>query len=185
LSFWKENTYFPLLMTASVPLAFFGGSLQLDDSIYRFILGVLLIFSTVRLLSSKQDVIETITPNKLAVIAVGMTLGFLSGLTGIGGGVLLSPLLILFKWSNVRQSIPIVAAFILINSLSGLAGWLFSGRHLLTFEGAFVTQALLIAFVGAILGSLWSQKYASNQSLRYVLVAVLLVAGGKMIASAV
>jgi len=184
-STWKENSYFPLLILSSVPLAFLGGSLQLDDSIYRFILGVLLIISTVRLLSSKQDVIETVTPNKLSVIVVGMTLGFFAGLTGIGGGVLLSPLLILFKWSNVRQSIPVVAAFILINSLSGLAGWVSSGRNLLTFEGTFVAQTLLIAFIGAILGSLWSQKYASNQTLRYVLVIVLLVAGGKMITSAI
>jgi len=184
-SSWKENSYFPLLILSSVPLAFFGGSLQLDDSIYRFILGVLLILSTARLLSTKQDAIETITPNKLPVIYVGVVLGFFAGLTGIGGGVLLSPLLILFKWSNVRQSIPIVAAFILINSFSGLAGWLFSGRQLLTFEASFVIQTLSIAFVGAILGSLWSKRYASNQSLRYVLVLVLLVAGGKMISSAI
>ncbi len=182
--FWQENTYFPLLITASIPLAFLGGSLQLDDSNYRFVLGLLLILSTLRLLSSKQNVVKTITPKKIHVVLLGVILGFLAGLTGIGGGVLLSPLLILFKWSNVRQSIPIVAAFILINSLSGIAGWLFSGRDLLTFEAPFILQTLLIAFFGAILGSLWSQKYASNQSLRYVLVMVLLVAGGKMIASA-
>jgi len=184
LSFWQEKTFFPLLIIASVPLAFLGGSLQLDDAIYRFILGVLLVVSTFRLLSSKQDTIGAILPSNLAIILVGMTLGFLAGLTGIGGGVLLSPLLVLLKWSNVRQSIPIVAAFILINSLSGLAGWSFSGRQLLTFEVSFIIQTLLIAFVGAILGSLWSQKYASNQTLRYVLVLVLLVAGVKMIASA-
>ena len=183
--FWKVQTFFPLLIIASVPAAFLGGGLQLDDSMYRFILGVLLILSTVRLLSSKQDVIEIITPKKFPVILVGLILGFLAGLTGIGGGVLLSPLLILFRWSNVRQSIPIVAAFILINSLAGLAGWLFSERDLLTVDGAFMAQALCIAFVGAILGSLWSKKYANNQSLRYVLVLVLLIAGGKMIASTI
>ena len=182
---WKQQSYFPFLMVASIPAAFLGGSLQLDDSIYRFILGVLLIISTVRLLSTNQDVVDVIKPNKIAVLSVGATLGFMAGLTGIGGGVLLSPLLILFKWSNVRQSIPIVAAFIFINSLSGLAGWLHKGRDLVTVEQSFLFQSLLIVLFGAILGSLWSKKYASNKSLRYVLVAVLLVAGAKMISSAI
>jgi len=184
-TFSKQQNYFSVLIMASIPAAFLGGSLQLDDSIYRLILGVLLVLSTVRLVSSNQDVINTVIPNKVSVILVGLLLGFLAGLTGIGGGVLLSPLLILFKWSNVRQSIPIVAAFILINSLSGLAGWLFSDRDLLTVDGLFLIQALLIAFVGAIIGTLWSKKYASNKSLRYVLVLVLLIAGGKMIISAI
>jgi uncharacterized membrane protein YfcA len=185
LSAWREQSFFPVLMMASIPAAFLGGSLQLDDSVYRFILGVLLIISTLRLFSSKQDVIQTIKPKITPVISVGALLGFMAGLTGIGGGVLLSPLLILFRWSNVRQSIPIVAAFILINSLSGLAGWLFSGRQLVTVDQSFLIQSLCIAFFGAILGSLWSKKYASNKSLRYVLVVVLLIAGAKMIASAV
>lgn len=184
-STWKEQTFFPLLLLASVPAAFFGGSLQLDDSVYRFILGVLLILSTLRLISPKQDVIQTIAPKSFAIILMGSVLGFMAGLTGIGGGVLLSPLLILFRWTNVRESIPIVAAFILINSLAGLAGWLFSGRHWLTVDQSFLIQALCVAFLGAVLGSLWSKKYANNQSLRYVLVAVLLVAGAKMIVSAV
>ena len=97
----------------------------------------------------------------------------------------MSPLLIFFKWSTVRQSIPIVAAFILINSLSGLAGWLFSGRSLITVDGSFMVQALFVAFFGAILGSFWTKKYASNKALRYVLSLVLLVAGGKMVASVI
>ena len=141
--------------------------------------------SAARLLLAKQDVINTVLPKNIPVILVGIILGFLSGLTGIGGGVLLSPLLIFFKWSTVRQSIPIVAAFILINSLSGLAGWLFSGRSLVTVDGSFMVQALFVAFFGAILGSFWTKKYASNKALRYVLSLVLLVAGGKMVASAI
>lgn len=83
-------------MVASVSVAFFGGSLQLDDSIYRFILGLLLILSTVRLLFFKQDLIETVRPKIILVVLVGLILGFMAGLTGIGGGVLLSPLLIFF-----------------------------------------------------------------------------------------
>jgi len=183
--FWKQQTYFPVLMMASVPAAFIGGSLQLDDVFYRLILGLLLIVSTIRLLCAKQDIINTVVPKKIPVISIGLILGFLSGLTGIGGGVLLSPLMVFFKWSTVRQSIPIVAAFILINSLSGLAGWLFSGRNLMTVDGLFIIQALIIAFVGAILGSLWTKKYASNKALRCVLSLVLLVAGGKMLVSAI
>ena len=184
-SFWGEQTFFSLLIAASVPAAFLGGSVQLDDSVYRLILGVLLLLSTLRLLSAKQSAINTVVPRKVSVISVGISLGFLAGLTGIGGGVLLSPLLILFKWTDVRQSIPIVAAFILINSLSGLAGWVFSGQPLFTVDELFFTQALFIALLGAVLGSLWSKKYASNQALRYVLVLVLLIAGGKMIISAI
>ena len=183
--FWTKQGFFPILMMASVPAAFVGGSLQLDDSVYRFILGLLMLLSIIRLLTSKQDSVNTVTPQKIPVVLVGLILGFLSGLTGIGGGVLLSPLLVFFKWADIRHSIPIVAGFIFINSLSGLAGWLFSGRSLLTVDATFMLQAVVIAFGGAILGSLWSKKYASNKSLRYVLSLVLAVAGGKMIISSI
>ena len=70
--FWKEQAYFPVLMLASVPAAFLGGSLQLDDSIYRCILGILLIVSAARLLLAKQDVINTVLPKNIPVILVGI-----------------------------------------------------------------------------------------------------------------
>lgn len=182
---WLAQGTLLLLILASVPAAFLGGSVKLDDAVYRLILGILLFISTLRLLfTNNTQQQENRKPQITILIVVGVLLGFIAGLTGIGGGVLLSPLLLLFRWTSIRQSIPIVAAFILLNSLAGLAGWLYSGNALITVAPWFFFTSLLIALAGAVLGSLWSKKYATLSALRYVLVAVLLLASVKMIGSA-
>ena len=178
---WEEHRFLVLLVLFSVPAAFVGGGVRIDDAWYRIVLGALLLVSAVRLVLSTKDAVELAKPALPWVAAVGLVLGFISGFTGIGGGVLLSPLLVIFRWTNIKQSIPLVAVFILLNSLAGLAGWLSSGRSLILVAPWFFAKCLLVALIGAALGSYWSRKKASLKALRCLLAFVLLLASAKMI----
>ncbi len=178
---WGEYRFLLLLVLFSVPAAFIGGVVRIEDAWYRVILGVLLGVSAIRLLVAAKASDELARPALHWVAIVGVLLGFVSGFTGIGGGVLLSPLLVIFRWTTIKQSIPLVAVFILFNSLAGLAGWLSSGRSLVLVEASFFVKCLGVALLGAILGSYWSRNMASIKALRYVLALVLLLASVKMI----
>lgn len=179
----NDKVLFVWLILAAIPAAFLGGSLQLEESIYRIILGVLLFVSAIRLLTVSQTRSDhaLVVPNRLMVVAVGLSLGFLSGLTGIGGGVLLSPFLVLFRWVDIKQSIPIVAGFILLNSLAGLAGWYSQGYPIVTLDNMLFFKIVIAVFFGAVLGRLWSSHWADHNHLRYVLVLVLMIASVKML----
>lgn len=178
---WRQHSFLLLLVVFSVPAAFLGGALKIDDAWYRVVIGIFLFASAVRLVFAAKDNQQTIRPKLHWVALVGLVLGFISGFTGIGGGVLLSPLLVLFRWTTIKQSIPLVAVFIFLNSLAGLAGWLYSGYALVTVDQLFFVKCLCVALLGAALGSYWSQRMASIKALRYVLALVLLLASVKMI----
>lgn len=111
----------------------------------------------------------------------GSTIGLISGLTGIGGGVLLSPILLLAGWANQKQTAALSAAFIFVNSLSGLSGRLISGAAI---DSNIVWMAVMVvstAFFGAWLGA---RKFNSN-SLKWALTAVLFVAAIKLLLEAI
>ena len=164
---------------ASVPLAALGGALHLPDHYYKTVVGAVLLFAAVRLIYSatkRSDVDIKPLPLPAALIAGG-GIGLLSGLTGVGGGIFLSPLLLLANWAPMRQTAAVSAAFILVNSIAGLAGNLASVQHLPR-----QTPILAIAAgVGGIIGSELGSRRAAPVVLRYLLVAVLVVAGCKMI----
>ena len=165
---------------ASVPLAFVGGAITLDSSVYRIIVGLALIVAMWRMLVvvENDDLIKM--PKLWVSLPVGGVLGFISGLTGVGGGIFLNPLLVLFNWSPIRGSAAVVAAFVLVNSIAGIAGYATTTSQ--WPDG--IPVLVVAAFAGAIIGSeLCVRRLAPNQ-LRKVLAVILAIAGTKMIANA-
>ena len=175
---WK--TLGPLLIT-SIPAAFIGGTVQLPGTWYRVLVGVVLFVAALKLLIQPRsrtgsDHARTAMPWLAGLLAGGLV-GLLSGLTGTGGGIFLSPLLLFFGWAGTRQASGITAPFILVNSVAGLAGNLLSLKGLPSELPYFVIAALLGGLVGTSVGI----GTASTVMLQRILGVVLLVAAAKFI----
>jgi uncharacterized membrane protein YfcA len=174
---FKWKLFLPFAL-ASVPLSFLGGMIALDAEVYKKVLGALLLIPVIRMLffpnASEQDLKEGSTG--LSVL-IGAVIGFLSGLIGIGGGIILSPVLLLLKWTNQKQTAAISALFIFVNSLAGLGGQLSKGLNV--ESGMFMYAG--IAFVGGTLGGWLGASRFNQQILKYLLAAVLLLAALKLL----
>ena len=165
---------------ASVPMAFIGGAYTINSSAYRVMVGLALLLAMWRLLWEGDDSDRIQRPVLWVALLVGAVLGLVSGLTGVGGGIFLSPLLLLFHWTSMRGSVAIAAAFILLNSIAGLAGYASTATHWPTGIPVLVVAAMLGALIGTELGT----RRLAPTHLRKVLAVVLVVAGAKMIATA-
>jgi len=167
---------FWLFAAASVPAAFIGGWLQSPDPVFKLILAAALLFGAWRLVSNRNVEDQGLRePPLSAILILGLAIGFLSGLIGIGGGIFLTPLLVLFRWTPAKPAAAISADFIFVNSLSGLAGFVTKG-------GAIPQLAwflLPVVLAGAWFGSSWGSKRARTPALQRVLAAVLVVAAAK------
>ena len=174
---FKWKIFLPFAL-ASIPLSFLGGMITLDGNIYKKILGIFLIFPITRFLFYRNYTDEELKENNiLGSIAIGGSIGFVSGLIGIGGGIILSPILLLLRWTNQKQTAAISAMFIFVNSLSGLIGQITKGIPLNVSMFEFVG----IAFVGGLLGS-WLGAFKFNQQfLKYALAIVLAFASYKLL----
>ena len=174
---FKWPIFLPLAL-ASIPMAFLGGMISLDADIYKKVLGILLLIPVFRFLIYKNSSAQDLQKNTIFLsILIGSGIGFLSGLIGIGGGIILSPVLLLLRWTDQKQTAAISALFIFVNSYSGLAGHLYKG---INFSPDMISY-VGIAFVGGLLGSyLGSLKFNQN-ILKNTLAIVLLVAGLKLI----
>jgi len=171
----KLFLYFAL---GSVPAAFIGGLWSLDPWLYKKILGAILFFAIVRMLFNKQKSSHQIKEIPLLVaLSVGASIGLISGLIGIGGGIILTPLILLFHWGNIKEAAAVSALFIWVNSLAGLLGQFSSGFTPTTDTFVLVFLALIGGLFGSYLGS---QKW-NNRLLEYFLVLVLTSAGIKLI----
>jgi uncharacterized protein len=174
---FRWRTLWPFLAGA-VPFAFLGGSINLPGSIYRPMLGVVLLLSATRMLWPKELKSSTQWHDPPIVLGVlcGAGIGFLSGLTGTGGGIFLSPLLLFLAWSSAKPASGVVAVFILCNSAAGLLGNLASVRSLPPDLPLFAGAVLAGAVVGTSLGI----TLATPLILR-ALGVVLIIAGLKLI----
>jgi len=174
---FKWKLFLPFAL-ASIPFSFLGGTIALDAHIYKKVLGVLLLFPVLRFFiypnTADKDLKDSNWPISLLV---GAIIGFLSGLIGIGGGILLSPVLLLLSWTNQKQTAAISALFIFVNSVAGLAGQWSHGIKLELAMLSFVAIAFFGGMAGAWLGSL---KF-NQQILKYTLAVVLLLASVKLI----
>src|SRR6266571_6041020 len=117
---WKLFWPFAVL---SIPAAYLGGYLQPSASVLRILIGLVLLFSAVRLIFRRSDPPNVMPPSNPTAIGVGAAIGFLSGLTGTGGGIFLTPLLLFCHWAHIRQAAAVSALFILVNSIAGIAGY--------------------------------------------------------------
>lgn len=166
---------------ASVPFAYLGGSLTLPDHIYQPLVGAVLIYSAWRVYRSALSTVKIVDvrPRLSLLFLAGAALGFLSGLTGVGGGIFLSPLLLLFRWAEVKVISGIAAAFILVNSIAGLLGVITTSPELPSALPYWAVAAVAGGLVGAEFGS----KRLGNPTIQKLLAVVLVIAGLKMIAT--
>jgi uncharacterized membrane protein YfcA len=172
---WKIFLPFAI---ASIPMAFAGGMVTVDTFVYKKILGLLLLIPITRFLFfANTSVTDLKKPNTVLSILIGAAIGFLSGLIGIGGGIILSPVLLLLKWANMKQAAAISALFIFVNSLSGLAGQFTKGIHFSPDMYAYV----VIAFTGGICGAYFGSVRFNQSVLKYLLAVVLMVAAYKLL----
>lgn len=164
----------------SIPLAFLGGTWTLPDTSFKIIVGAALLIAAARLFVEQRDTEARARPSPWAAMAIGAVLGLLSGLTGVGGGIYLSPLLLFLRWTSMRRNAALAAAFILVNSMAGLAGYAVSGQPWPDGLPWFVGAALL----GGVLGSEFAVRRLAPVQLKKLLAVVLIIAGAKMIATA-
>jgi uncharacterized membrane protein YfcA len=171
---WKLFWPFALL---SIPAAYLGGYLQPSASVLRILIGVVLLFSAARLVLRRNDPPETSPPSIPVAVGVGAGLGFLAGLTGTGGGIFLTPLLLFCKWAHIRQAAAVSALFIWVNSVAGLVGY-FTKVHSIPSLGLVLAAA---AIIGGIIGSHLGSKHLAVRVISLCLATVLLIAGVKLI----
>ncbi len=174
---FKWKIFLPFAL-ASIPFSFLGGMISLDASIYKKILGILLLIPVVRLAAfPNKDYYDLKQSTLFLSLLIGACIGFLSGLIGIGGGIILSPVLLLLAWTNQKQTAAISALFIFVNSLSGLAGQLTKG---INFQSEmFVLVG--IAFAGGSVGAWFGARKFNQNILKYLLAIVLLMASVKLL----
>ncbi len=172
---WK--IFWPLA-AASVPFAFLGGQINVDADLYKKVLGILLLIPVMRfffLNDAGRE--EQESNNVLLSMLIGIAIGFLSGLIGIGGGIILSPVIILLNWTNQKQAAAISALFIFVNSLAGLAGQVTKGIEFSSDMYMYV----IVAFIGGLGGAYFGAIKFRQSILKKVLATVLLLAVFKLL----
>ena len=178
--FFKKEEFpfnlFFILIIFSIPMAFLGGMWTLDNKWYKIILGLILFIPIVKFLGFFPKMQFQVKQNLLLVIVLGLLIGLLSGLLGIGGGVILSPILILLGWCTVKQTAAVSAIFIFVNSLAGLLGKSFAT---LQFSENIV-QILIFTLFGGILGGFFGANKFKILWIQYTLAFVLIIACFKL-----
>ena len=183
VQFWRAGhfewrLFWPFAL-GSIPLAWVGGRVQLPPAYYKTAIGLILLFSAWRLLviAARKTEAPVKPPSTGLSIGIGAALGLVSGLTGTGGGIFLSPLMILCNWADPKRVSAVAVVFILVNSASGLAGyWSEKGPPPIP-----AWSWLAAAAVGGVCGSYLGARRFNTRTLRRMLAVVLVIAGGKLV----
>jgi len=166
----------------SIPAAYAGGAITLPGHAYKAIVGAVLVYAAWQLWRSAragEEMREVREPPLALAMAIGGGLGLLSGLTGVGGGIFLSPLLLILGWAGTKQTSAVAAPFILVNSIAGLAGAFLT--HSMALPGHLWILGCAV-LVGGWLGAEYGSRRFTNPLIRRMLAVVLAVAGAKMVA---
>lgn len=184
LYFYKAGFFkfrvFLLFALGSIPFSFLGGLIKTDPYAYKVILAVFLLIATLKLsgiLDPKKDIEKPHRYNIPLALSIGAVIGFFSGLIGIGGGIILSPVLLLLRWVNIKEAAAISALFIWVNSFSGFMGQLYRGVEISGQNSLFIALALC----GGLAGSYYGTFKFNQPVLRKILAAVLVFASIKLI----
>lgn len=172
--YFKWRLFWPFAL-GSIPAAYLGASIPLADSTYKQILGACLFLAVIRMLLTLKES----EPRKLNLgmgVLAGAAIGILSGMIGIGGGIILSPLLLLFRWASLKEAAAVSALFIFVNSVSGLAGL----KTWIPIDQSQMTYWLAASLVGGFLGARWGASIASNAKVKWILALVLVIASLKL-----
>lgn len=173
---FRWSLFWPFML-GSFPLAYVGGAMKVQDHVYKPIVAVSLIVAALRL-SMPLTPGDPKRVSLAAALSIGAVIGWVSGLVGVGGGIFLSPILILAGWADPRSAAGVAAPFILVNSLMGLLGHA-SSLQSIPPQIAYWAPA---AAMGGMLGAIWGSRRANAIGLRRVLAVVLVVAAVKMVA---
>jgi len=180
--YYKEGHFngrlFLMFALASIPLAFLGGTLEINASIYKKILAVLLVFAILKMLNVFGNENKEIKDVKLwQSLLAGGIIGFFSGLIGIGGGIILTPLILLLHWGKMKEAAAVSALFIWVNSAAGLTGQIYSGIKL--ENETFILVG--VALIGGGLGGFYGSKKINDNTLKLILAFVLVIACIKLV----
>jgi len=166
------------LLIASVPAAFTGGIIELDATFYKKILGALLLVPAIKLSGFfKIKLAVKNSPNIIGLLLIGASIGLLSGMIGIGGGIILSPILLLLAWTNFKETAAISSIFIFLNSIAGFAGMAQTG---ITINN-YIYAMIVLAAAGGLAGAYFGANKFSSRILKLLLSFVLLLASLKLI----
>jgi uncharacterized protein len=176
--FFSWRIFWPFVLT-SIPASFIGGALTLPVPIYKSIVGLVLLYSAVRLFFSarRADQGKVTQAPLVAALIIGAAIGLLSGLTGVGGGIFLSPVLLMMHWARTKETSGVAVAFILVNSIAGLLGHV-SSLALVPREIIYWAPA---AVIGGWIGTLLGTRVLPVAGIRRWLSVVLVLAGAKLL----
>lgn len=174
---FKWKLFLPLAVT-SIPFSFLGGLIVVDGRLYKRMLGLLLLLPVVRFTFFRHlNNTELKKSHTGASLAIGAVIGLLSGMIGIGGGIILSPVLLLLKWADQKQAAAVSALFIFVNSLSGLIGQASRGIHFTPDMVSYVAFAM----AGGLAGAFYGAKRFTQPVLQHTLALVLAIAAWKLL----
>jgi uncharacterized membrane protein YfcA len=179
--FWRAGHFrwelFWPFAALAMPAAFLGGYLNLPAAVFKVVVGIVLLVSALRFLLDPREAAVTRPPRRSTALAVGAALGLLAGLTGTGGGIFLTPLMILMRWAPTKTASATSVLFILCNSIAGLVGNISATHSFPTFALALVAAAAVGGTIGSYLGS----RRFSPLIIKRLLAAVLIIAGLKLV----
>ena len=178
--FFDKKLAVPFVIT-SIPAALLGGYLRVDDVIYDTLLSLTLVFAAWKLYTSKSVISDgnISNPPLVLVLLIGGVVGFFSGIIGVGGGIFLSPIILLFGWSDPKTTAGVAAIFIWVNSLSGLIGSAVSGQFALDFS--ILLPFAIAVLIGGYFGSKFGSEKFSQTTIRNLLISVMLIAAIRQI----
>ena len=163
---------------ASIPTAFLGGYVSINPELYDILLSITLLWAAYKVVNYIEiSNVKLNTPRKYEPYLWGGGIGFFSGLIGVGGGIFLSPIILLKRWATVKSAAATAAVFIFVNSLAGLVGMGMSNQ--LNLDVGLLANFVIAITIGGFIGSLYGAKHADNKRVRDLLAVVLVIAAAK------